>query len=369
MVKKLLKKIASKLPIYNAIIFESAPDLSDNTKSVFDEFISRGLNEKYKLYWICFDEYETEYPEYHNVKYIQSKDKLRRYLLQYTAKIVVCCNRIIGVERKNQTVYYLMHGLPMKNSGKYYKCPDYVDYMITISPYMNQKCADVRDIEISKCIPLGYPRNDILVDANISLAKYLGEYKKYIVWYPTVKQFSNGRDYGIKPIAFLDNEETIIRLNAFAKKQDVLIIVKPHFAQISNIKTANVSNIKFINDRFYKDNNIVPYEFIGSCDALLSDYSSVVYDFMLCNKPIGLIWNDVEELKRNLGFCDHYEETTAGCSKIYTFEELCNFIKDVADGKDKFIEERERVCNMVNIPRNQKSTPRVADFIIEKSNL
>ena len=367
--KRIAKQMAKRLPVSNAIIFESAPDLSDNTKPVFDELIARGINEKYKFYWICFDQYETEYPKYHNVKYISSRNKLKRYFLQCTAKIVICCNRIIGLDRKNQTVYYLMHGSPIKDTSGYYTCPDYVDYMITAGPYMNQKSAAAMVIDESKCFPLGYPRNDALIDAHIDISVYFGTYKKYIIWYPTVKQFSSGIDYGIKPIEFLDNDESVMHLNEFAKEQDVLIIVKPHFAQIANIKITNLSNIKFIDDKFYKDNHIIPYEFIGSCDALLSDYSSVFYDFMLCTKPIGLVWTDVAEFKNNLGFVDYYEEVTVGCSKIYTFEELCEFIKSVADGKDELAVERERICQMVNTPRDKRNTERVVDFIIEKSNL
>lgn len=369
MIGKILKSIAKLIPTSNLIIFESGPDFSDNTKVVFDEMITRGLNNRYKLYWICFDKYELKYSQYHNVEYINSNDKWKLRFIKYAAKAVICCNRFIGADKKNQTVYYLMHGSPIKNTSGYYKCPDYVDYMITAGDYMNEKSANAMGISESKCVPLGYPRNDILVKPNVDIAEYLGKFAKYIIWYPTVKQFSDGRDYGIKPITFLDNDESMKQLNDYAKKHDVLIIVKPHFAQIANIEIANLSNIRFIDDKFYKSNNLIPYEFMGSCDALLSDYSSVFYDFMVCNKPIGLVWNDVEEFQKNVGLFDFYEETTAGCSKIYTFDDLCNFIKNVADGKDELSEMREHLCNRINAPRDGNNAVRVVDFIIEKSKL
>lgn len=369
MIKKLLKNIAKLIPANNSIIFESCPDLSDNTKSVFDEFIARGLNNKYKIYWICFDKYQMEYPSYHNVEYINSNDRWRVRFIQYTAKVVICCNRFIGTEKLNQTVYYLMHGSPIKNTSGYYRCPEYVDYMITAGDYMNGKSAAAMGIDESKCFPLGYPRNDILTKSNIDISEYMGRFKKYIIWYPTVKQFADGRDYGIKPITFLDNDKSVKQLNEYAKEQDILIIVKPHFAQIANIKITNLSNIRFIDDKFYKDNNLIPYKFMGSCDALLSDYSSVFYDFMICNKPIGLVWNDVEEFQKNVGLFDFYEETTAGCNKIYTFDDLCVFIKNVAEGKDELSETREQLCERINAPKDGKNASRVVDFIIERSKL
>ena len=53
MIKRLYDKIKRTfygvLPKRNWIIFESVPDLSDNTKAVFDEMLRRKLNKKYKL--------------------------------------------------------------------------------------------------------------------------------------------------------------------------------------------------------------------------------------------------------------------------------------------------------------------------------
>jgi CDP-glycerol glycerophosphotransferase (TagB/SpsB family) len=90
---------------------------------------------------------------------------------------------------------------------------------------------------------------------------------------------------------------------------------------------------------------------------------------MICNKPRGLVWNDIEDFKKNVGFYDFYEETTAGCEKIYTFEELCKFVEAVSEGRDELAETRERICKTVNADRDGKNAARVVDFIIEKSKL
>ena len=366
-IKKIAIFIGNKLPIKNYVLFESCPDFSDNTKAVFDEFINRGLNKKYKLFWICFDNNSKTFDKVKNVKYVNSR--LATFILTYTAKVCICCNRFIGTNKKKQKCYYLMHGSPIKNTSGYYRCPEYVDYMITSSVYMNSKSALAMGIDENKCYPLGFARNDILVNHQIDISKYFGKYNKYIIWYPTVKQQSNGIDYGIKPISFLDNDASVEVLNEFAKRKGILLIIKPHFAQIANIKISNFSNIRFINDQFYRDNNIVPYEFVGSCDALLSDYSSVFYDFMICNKPIGLVWNDLEEFQSNIGLYDFYDEVTIGCNKIYGFDDLLSFIDDVAEEKDELMEKRERTCKIVNAPRDGKNASRVVDFIVEKSKL
>ena len=60
-----------------------------------------------------------------------------------------------------------------------------------------------------------------------------------------------------------------------------------------------LSNLVFINDAFLSDNGIINYELLGVADALLTDYSSVYYDYLLLDRPIGLCWDDYEEYKAN----------------------------------------------------------------------
>lgn len=67
-------------------------------------------------------------------------------------------------------------------------------------------------------------------------------------------------------------------------------------------------------------------------DALLTEYSSVFYDYLLCGRPIGLCWEDFEEYNRNVGFTVDIDEALEGCERLYTVDALCAFIADVARG-------------------------------------
>ena len=58
---KFIKKIiSSMLYTKKLMVFESVPDMSDNTKAVFDEMLKRGLNKKYKMVCVydCFSKAE-----------------------------------------------------------------------------------------------------------------------------------------------------------------------------------------------------------------------------------------------------------------------------------------------------------------------
>ena len=56
-------------PLQEIFLLESVPDLSDNTKAVFDEMIRRGLNKEYKIIWLVKNANE-QYPKFENVSYL-----------------------------------------------------------------------------------------------------------------------------------------------------------------------------------------------------------------------------------------------------------------------------------------------------------
>ncbi len=150
----------------------------------------------------------------------------------------------------------------------------------------------------------------------------------------------------------------------------MLVVLKPHFAQdVSAIKALDLSNIIFISDDFFLQNDITSYRFVGSCDALLTDYSSIYFDYTLCDKPIGLIWEDYEEYAKNPGFAVDMDAAMKGGVKIYTLEELENFVQDVATGVDRLKQERREVRDLYNYSTDGKNSERVVDFLIEKAKL
>ena len=148
-----------------------------------------------------------------------------------------------------------------------------------------------------------------------------------------------------------------------------MIVLKPHFAQdVSCVKDLGLSNILFIDDGFFAKNNISSYEFVGGCDALISDYSSIYYDYTLCDKPIAVVWEDIEEYKQKPGLIENYEYYLQGAEKIYTLEELMGFVERVSNGEDLLRDERRDIRDLCNYSCDGKSSKRVVDYILEKIN-
>lgn len=367
-IKKILKSFLAVLPLKKMILFESVPDLSDNTKAVFDEMIKRGINKEYKLVWVLSKPPLDTYPEIENVEYLYNNN-LKLTLYKLTAKCLICCNSWLGSTRAGQTSIYLSHGTTIKSLKGYYFMPPNIDYCLSAAEDVNFLCEKEIGAEKKKIIALGFPRNDILTTANADLKEIWKDkdFEKVIVWYPTYRQHKNGSTVSAgSSLPIIHDSEQAKSLNETARKNKVLIVLKPHFAQdLSYIKEMQLSNIIFIDDSFFAKNNITSYEFVGSCDALITDYSSIYYDYTLCDKPIALIWEDYEEYKASIGFADGVEEFLAGGEKIYTIDEFGAFVENVSKGIDKLKNERNEVCRKVNFSTDGKSTERVTDFIMK----
>ncbi len=369
---KLFSYIFNLIPTNKTIVFESCPNLSDNTKAVFDEMIRRGINSKYKLVWILYNNDNHKYPEIHNVKYIKS-DNFKNFYYKITAKCLISCNNIIASFSKKQFSMYLTHGSPIKNLHNWFDdIAQKIDFCLCASEDMVPIYEYSYSFPKEKIVPLGFPRNDVLIskskDLNIIFSDV--DFDKCLVWYPTYRQNKRGVSLSKNAFPIIHDCDNAEELNEIAKKNRCLIVVKPHFAQdVSYIKNMNLSNIRFINDEFFITNNITSYEFVGSCDAMITDYSSIYYDYTLSNKPVALIWEDIEEYKKSQGFCPGIEEFLDGGEKVYNIDDLKNFIINVACENDLLKKERNIVKNKVNYSDDGKSASRVVDFIVEKAKI
>ena len=374
-IKNIIKKILPFLiPVKNIILFESVPNLSDNTKAVFDEMIRRGLNRRYKMAWIVSGKYKPAI-RLKNVVYIdQTKrwGRIKILLLNWCAKCLISCNCFLSTMRSGQTSIYLSHGTPLKSVRNYYNIPTAVNYCIAASKCVRDLLSYEFNYNIDDIIPLGFPRNDIFSTNPRDIKSILQtNCEKLIVWYPTFRQHKNGLKTGAsKGLPIINDIEKATELNKCAQKANVLLVLKPHFAQdLSYVKELNLTNIRFIDDNFFATKNISSYEFVAGCDALITDYSSIYYDYTLCDKPIAMIWEDIEEYRKKPGLIENYEHYTKGAEKIYTLQELEEFVKRIGTEEDLLKQERNEIKELVNYSTDGKNAERVVDFIIEKAGL
>lgn len=379
-IETVLRFVFRLLPIHNTIIFESKPAYSDNTYAVFTEFLKLGLDKKYHLLWFVEPECTYHY-ESDNVSSFVVKNTLgnlfrRMYLLQ-TASGVICSNSRFYSTRDGHRNIYLCHGSPMKDTGRYMYLNKYFDYITLQSSYFRDIARKAYNIPIEKMVITGFPRTDYLLQGEDPRKKALtrGKYNSVIFWLPTFRKTGKGNrvdseyymPYGI-PI--LQNDEDWVHLNSILKNNNSLLMIKHHFAQDeSNHSNMKYSNITVIGNDFFYDNDIQLYEVLRYTDALITDYSSVYFEYLLLERPIGLTIDDLEEYvnKRGLMFKDYFSDIPG--SYISNRHDLYSFVEAVCQHNITFSQTMQKAKEKYNDYFDLSSASRVTQFLIKSCNI
>lgn len=368
-IKKTIKKILLLLPTKNIVLFESHPDCTGNTKAVFDEMIRRGYNSKYKMIWLLQTSDSKDHNRLPNVRYY--KDGNRIYVAYCRAKLFISENCYFSKTRAHgQYALHIFHGGALKDVRAYYRVPEDIDEIITESPFLLELDAKNNSCRKEILNPLGFPRNDVLLGVKTEIDKLFKghDFKKMIYWMPTFRQHKTNSSLSHSSISIpiIHDEKTVGQINRKAQEYGVLIVVKPHPAQdISMVKSMQLSNLLFIDDTFLSKQKVSNYELLAGADALLTDYSSVYYDYLLTNRSIGLCWEDYDEYKKREGFIIDTDIIMAGGEKIYTADDLCGFIQRVGKGIDLLYERRTEIRNLIFPPPVEPCTGKVVDRIDE----
>ena len=367
-IRRVLKKIIMSLP-QKYILLESKPDYADSAMSLYNYIVNSDIGKKYTPVWVIDDKsnYNRKYKSLvFSTKFFDSL--LRRYYFLRAAAIVFG-NVNINKTYERQKSVFLTHGSKSKDTVDKYRMPENLDYILIQANMFKETAKKGYSLsDHTKMITLGFPRNDdLLLPNEIDRQKIFNKkFNKLIVWYPTFRQHKgDGRNVSSISLPVIHSEEAALAINEKAKKMGILIALKPHFAQdVSFIKNNNLSNIIIFDDEFLKKKNIRSYQLLSLADSLLTDYSSVYYDYLLCDRPIGLVWEDYEEYKKGQGFALDPDIVYSGGEKIFNVEDFCAYLERIANGEDILREERTKIKNLSNVYQDANSSKRVAEFII-----
>ena len=371
----MIMQIAKRLPLKNLIVFESNPDFSDNTFEVYQKMIELKYNQKYKMYWMLNGTASHELSEnVFEIKNIKGGllDKIKYIWIVSRAKFIIDCNTYIHKHRDNQVRIHLKHGLPLKDASIYnYKIGE-VDVLSVPSEKWINICANEHGVPLEIVKPLGFPRNDVLIPA-----KHDGI---SIIWMPTYRfraaqvdskqEINDSLKYGLPCIDSLDDFE---KLNDFLVEHDVKLYIRFHPVQdIRNIKFDELSNIILCDDNYLKVNDLKMYEFLCTTDALISDYSSIYYDYQKLNKPIALSVIDFNDYASKNGLLveslEEYKETYPAVL-IENFDELLEFILAVKNGDEKILEPLKLAHKKYDMTSINNSAERIINYLKENYNL
>jgi CDP-glycerol glycerophosphotransferase (TagB/SpsB family) len=179
--------------------------------------------------------------------------------------------------------------------------------------------------------------NEFFSEKNLLLS-FEEKYDKVISWLPTQR-----RQLGKTIIDVIsDSELNLNKFNEFCKSKNILFVIKPHFLDFDEASKI-VENLDFIYIYPHAD----PYPLLKYTDILITDYSSVFYDFLFLNRPILFMAYDLEEYVKKVQFYYNYENLNIGpiCK---SWKEIKDVILKNIDGIDTFIETRNNTFEKYN---------------------
>lgn len=247
----------------------------------------------------------------------------------------------------NAVPYYLrglktqiFHGLAGEKKG-HFRIRHYFDLYLTQGPYFTNRFNELKAIHKNfDVIETGWPKLDIYGTDKNKYTKYKTELlktynaKKVILYAPTFSPKLTSAPYLIDKIKELAaNPNYVILLKFHPLMNDELIKTYQNLAN----QTANII--------YQKEKNII--KFLLSSDILISDTSSVIYEFILLNKPVITFNNISEHIK--------WENSS-------NYSDLENLVhKNLTN--DPFAKDRKHVINQFHPYNDGKSAKRMVNSV------
>ena len=370
---KILVKIAAVLPRQNIIIFESMPSFADNSYWFFKYLVENtDIEKKYKLVWrvrtaedvrneLCGRKIKCIVK---NAKTTKQKIELGYYW--NFAKFIVDCNDYVYKKHPKQKRVFLGHGMPVKIVKDYDLLKGDVDMNMITTYNLNSHFYDIGDKD-ENMRNFGYCRTDVMYEHS---GIRQDRDKTYIIWMPTYRQHTRADSLRIEnnfPLGLpvIKSTEQMAEINEFLKENNTILYLRPHPAQdISVMKLDEMSNIIIADNKYLNGTQI--YDFLTGTDALITDYSSVYYDYLMIDRPIALAVEDLEEFSAKWPM--YFDDFKANyiCPYIDTVDDLKNFIRDVATDNDEFREERLKAKHRFYDYTDGKTCERIYNFMVKE---
>jgi CDP-glycerol glycerophosphotransferase (TagB/SpsB family) len=256
-----------------------------------------------------------------------------------------------------------------KNKNRTRKIWKDLDYIISYSKMYNTLMVACMGIDIDKFVITGMPRNDFLFKSkgkeNLKKIFDVGN-KKIVFFMPTFRKGYQGRNDGNKNFNNLFgfekfNEEEFLK---FLKLNNILFVAKihPNEEKFFSKNIISKDNFHLLKNADLEKNNIDLYELMNGVDLLITDYSSIYFDYLLLDRPIIFTPIDLDYYIKSRGLLlEPYNFWTPG-PKALTQKELQNEILHSLK-KDEYIEERNKLKDAIHYYQDGESSRRVWNLI------
>lgn len=360
----------------NYVMFESflGRSYSDSPKYVY-EYLQKNYPGQYKCVWVLRDK-NKDIPYAHV--------KVKRFSIRYAYYLAVSKYFVFNMRqpvfmkvKKDQVFCETWHGIPIKRimfdqeevtgpDRKYketaYKQSRLWNYLVSPNYYCTDVFKSCFLFDEERIIETGYPRNDILHEQNPEFVKMIKdrigipEGKKAILYAPT---FRDNEFYELGQYKYT------CALDFNYMKQmlgdEYVLLMRTHYLIADAVDTTGLEDFVI---------NVCNYEDIAELylvsDMMISDYSSVAFDYANLRRPMIYYTYDLEDYRDNLrGFYIDIEKELPG-PLVYTTQEVADAIKNIDQISEQYKERYDAFYDKYCHLEDGHSTERVVKQVFGK---
>ena len=370
----------------NTIIYQAYANkiLAGNPFAIFSYLIENPQYAHLKHIWIIKDKSILEYPDV--AKYAHH-DRVRFVIDGSPEALKALCTAqyLVNnaafpsyyIKKKDQIYINTWHGTPLKGLGKFDKTANRrpimsaqrnflcADYLVMPNKYTTDilmEHYDVLEAFNGNIIEEGYPRIDLVNNTDRDeMIKRLEEKtgsslegKKIVLYAPT---FRSEMSYAKKHIDNSDEICEYIQHIVDNMPENYVMFFKAHSNLIAYFKDNRKITDLFLFDDF--ETNKV----LAATDVLITDYSSVFFDYLCTERPIIFFTYDRAKYEGERGFLFPLDEVPGRLCD--TEAEVVDSLKQINEGKYNYDEKYAKFLEKFAYKDDGGATKRVCDIIFE----
>jgi len=372
----------------NIIVFESfmGRAYSDSQKALYKEMLKDKFFKGFTFVWAFKNPENYEYLTKNKNTVVIKYNSKGFYKYMSMSKYWITNSRLPEylIKKKKQKYIQCWHGTPLKRLGfdikveggnalntikeikeKYEEDAKRYDYMLSPSAFCTEKFVSAFNLKKLKkenvIVEMGYPRNDYLFNHTKQdvdkLKKSLGipKDKKVILYAPTWRDNQHTAGVGYTYNLNLDFDRLKEKL-----EKDYVIIFRTHYFVFNSFDFEKYKGFIF---------NMSNHDDVNECyilsDIIITDYSSVFFDYANLKRPMLFYMYDLDEYQGKLrDFYFSLDELPGPIVK--TQDELEEELDNISNYYERFKEKYDSFNDKFNYLDGAKCSKKVINEIFKK---
>lgn len=352
-----------------------------NPKAIHEYMSQCEAYHDYQFIWALKKDHYVDIPNAKVIRY--NSLQFFYYLARSKYWIFNCKMPAYLMKKKDQIYLQTWHGTPLKKlahdinigpSATFYRSQvtkdqmtksydidrQRYDYFLSPSAFATEKFISSFQLNLNQILEVGYPRNDFLTNITEEKIRQLKQKynlpqdKKIILYAPTWRDNS----YNSKGYTY----EIQVDFKYWKSKlyPNYAVLFKPHYLITNQYEYPDLNNFLY----FMKEDTDINELYVIS-DVLITDYSSVFFDFAILRRPILFYMYDLEEYKENIrGF--YLDVPTDLPGEVITEEdELIHRLENLEIYFHQYIDKLKNFNQVYNSYQDGMCSKKVVEAVID----